>query len=672
MTNTELQLPSFSEIDIQSLQADMSALMKSTREAEETLLEQGDVDWAWFESLEQLDVAFSNAWSPISHLNAVISDENLRKSHDLVVSEMSAWFTDKAQDPRRYKHFEALLSRDDGSVEAREAVRQALLAFKLSGIGLSDVDQAQVKAIKSELSKLGNEFSNRVVDATDRWNLNVIDEQRVAGIPAPNLDYAKQLAEAKQLDGWLFTLDIPQYLAVMTYADDRDLRRELHEAFASRASPVNTLDSELNNAPTIERTLELRAELSKLLGYANYAELSLATKMAESTDQVLGFLNELAEKSLATAQAEFSELQSFAQANGLEGGLKPWDVAYYSELLKQSSYQVSAQEVKAYFPVDSVVAGLFDVVNKLFDVSFERDEVDVWHEDASFYWLVRNGQRIAGFYFDLFAREGKRGGAWMADARVRVSSPLVTQLPITFLNCNFAPPTKDTPSLLTHDDVTTLFHEFGHGLHHMLTQVTVADVSGINGVAWDAVELPSQWLENWCWDRDTLKSMSRHYQSGDSLPDELLDKMLRAKNFQSAMAMCRQLEFALFDFELHANPSWNRYSDVMAHLDAIRSKVCVLPVSELNHFPCSFSHIFAGGYAAGYYSYKWAEVLSADAFGLFEELGLYNREAAERFELKFLCRGGSKPAAELYRDFRGRDAKVDYLLRHSGIEVEHV
>ncbi|NVK11550.1 MAG: M3 family metallopeptidase, partial [Gammaproteobacteria bacterium] len=546
------------------------------------------------------------------------------------------------------------------------------LAFKLSGIGLSDVDQAQVKAIKSELSKLGNEFSNRVVDATDRWNLNVIDEQRVAGIPAPNLDYAKQLAEAKQLDGWLFTLDIPQYLAVMTYADDRDLRRELHEAFASRASPVNTLDSELNNAPTIERTLELRAELSKLLGYANYAELSLATKMAESTDQVLGFLNELAEKSLATAQAEFSELQSFAQANGLEGGLKPWDVAYYSELLKQSSYQVSAQEVKAYFPVDSVVAGLFDVVNKLFDVSFERDEVDVWHEDASFYWLVRNGQRIAGFYFDLFAREGKRGGAWMADARVRVSSPLVTQLPIAFLNCNFAPPTKDTPSLLTHDDVTTLFHEFGHGLHHMLTQVTVADVSGINGVAWDAVELPSQWLENWCWDRDTLKSMSRHYQSGDSLPDELLDKMLRAKNFQSAMAMCRQLEFALFDFELHANPSWNRYSDVMAHLDAIRSKVCVLPVSELNHFPCSFSHIFAGGYAAGYYSYKWAEVLSADAFGLFEELGLYNREAAERFELKFLCRGGSKPAAELYRDFRGRDAKVDYLLRHSGIEVEHV
>ena len=647
MTNTELQLPSFSQIDIQSLRADMTALMQSTREAEEALLEQPSVDWRWFESLEQLDVAFSNAWSPISHLNAVISDENLRKAHDSVVSEMSTWFTEKAQDPRRYKHFEALLARDDGSSEAREAVRQALLAFKLSGIGLSEANQAQVKSIKSELSKLGNEFSNRVVDATDRWNLNITDEQRVAGIPAPNLEYAKQLAADKQLEGWLFTLDIPQYLAVMTYAEDRDLRRELHEAFASRASPVNTLDPELNNAPTIERTLELRAELSQLLGYANYAELSLATKMAESTDQVLGFLNELAEKSLATAQAEFSELEAFAQSKGLESGLKPWDVAYYSELLKQSSYQVSAQEVKAYFPVDSVVAGLFEVVNKLFGVTFERDDVDVWHKDASFYWLVRNGQRIAGFYFDLFAREGKRGGAWMADARVRVSSPLVTQLPIAFLNCNFAPPTKDTPSLLTHDDVTTLFHEFGHGLHHMLTQVTVADVSGINGVAWDAVELPSQWLENWCWDRETLKSMSRHYQSGESLTDELLDKMLKAKNFQSAMAMCRQLEFALFDFELHANPAWNCYEEVMTHLDAIRSKVCVLPVSELNHFPCSFSHIFAGGYAAGYYSYKWAEVLSADAFGLFEELGLYNREAAERFEHKFLCRGGSKPAAEL-------------------------
>ena len=672
MTNTDLQLPSFSQIDIESLHTHMTALMQSTRETEEALLEQSSVDWRWFESLEQLDVAFSNAWSPISHLNAVISDENLRKAHDSVVSEMSTWFTEKAQDPRRYKYFEALLEREDGSLEAREAVRQALLAFKLSGIGLSDADQAQVKAIKSELSKLGNEFSNRVVDATDRWNLNVTDERRIAGIPAPNLDYAKQLAADKQLEGWLFTLDIPQYLAVMTYAEDRDLRRELHEAFASRASPVNTLDPELNNAPTIERTLELRAELSQLLGYANYAELSLATKMAESTDQVLGFLNELAEKSLATAQAEFSELQAFAESKGLEGGLKPWDVAYYSELLKQSSYQVSAQEVKAYFPVDSVVAGLFEVVNKLFDVTFERDDVDVWHKDASFYWLVRNGQRIAGFYFDLYAREGKRGGAWMADARVRVSSPLVTQLPIAFLNCNFAPPTKDTPSLLTHDDVTTLFHEFGHGLHHMLTQVTVADVSGINGVAWDAVELPSQWLENWCWDRDTLKSMSRHYQSGESLPDELLEKMLKAKNFQSAMAMCRQLEFALFDFELHANPAWNRYDEVMTHLDAIRSKVCVLPVSALNHFPCSFSHIFAGGYAAGYYSYKWAEVLSADAFGLFEELGLYNREAAERFEHKFLCRGGSKPAAELYRDFRGRDAKVDYLLKHSGIEVEHV
>jgi len=668
MTNTQNQLPEFSSLSFDKIEDDIVGLIETTRQAEETLLATEEVDWTWYERMEALDVKFSNAWSPISHLNAVLSDDTLRAAHDAAVAKMSVWFTEKAQDPRRFKRYEALLARSDGSEAAREAVNQALLAFKLSGIDLPEAEQSRVKSIKSELSKLGNEFSNRVVDATDRWVLIIDNKSRLKGIPQPNIDQAKRVAEQKGSEGWALTLDIPQYLAVMTYAEDRDLRRALHEAFVSRASPVNSLDVTLDNAPAIEQTLALRSELSQLLGYSDYAELSLATKMADSTDQVLGFLNELADKSFDAAVNEFHELSVFAKAQGLEGGLEPWDIAYFSERLKQASYDVNSQEVKAYFPVDAAINGLFDVVAKLFNVSFESAEVDKWHEDARFYWLKRGDERIAGFYLDLFAREGKRGGAWMADARVKVASPLVSQLPIAFLNCNFASPSDETPSLLTHQDVTTLFHEFGHGLHHMLTKVTVADVSGINGVAWDAVELPSQWLENWCWDRDTLKAMSSHYQTDEPLPDALLEKMLKAKNFQSAMGMCRQLEFALFDFELHAHPEWQSYDEVMVHLHRVREKVSVLPVSPLNHFPCSFSHIFAGGYAAGYYSYKWAEVLSADAFGLFEELGLFSQEAARRFEENILNQGGAKPAAELYRAFRGRDAEVDYLLKHSGIE----
>jgi len=479
---------------------------------------------------------------------------------------------------------------------------------------------------------------------------------------------ARQAAEAKGEDGWLLTLDFPSYIPVMTYADDRALREEVYTAFATRASDQGPHAGQWDNSAVMQEILQLRLEKAQLLGFENYAEYSLATKMAEDPDQVIGFLRDLAEKSLSEAKREYQELCDFAREEFGMASLEAWDVTYFGEKLKHARYEISQEMLRPYFPLPKVLEGMFDVAQRLFGIDIcEITEFDSWHKDARHFEVRRNEELIARFYLDPFAREKKRGGAWMDDCRVRRRlDDGSLQLPVAYLVCNFNPPVGDDPALLTHNEVTTLFHEFGHGIHHMLTRIEAADVSGINGVAWDAVELPSQFLENWCWEPEALALISGHYQTGETLPQALLDKMLAAKNFQSGMMMVRQLEFSLFDFQLHREYQPGE-TEVQAVLDRIRSEVAVVNPPVLNRFQHSFSHIFAGGYAAGYYSYKWAEVLSADAFSRFEEEGIFNTQTGADFLHAILEQGGSREAMALFTEFRGRKPEVDALLRHSGI-----
>ncbi|WP_158890067.1 M3 family metallopeptidase, partial [Pseudomonas sp. BAV 2493] len=495
------------------------------------------------------------------------------------------------------------------------------------------------------------------------------DEAALAGLPESAKAQLQAAAQAKELDGWLVTLEFPSYYAVMTYADDRALREEVYAAYATRASEQGPNAGQFDNGPVMEELLDLRQELARLLGYANYAELSLATKMAESSDQVLGFLRDLAVRSKPFAQRDLEELRAFAAEQGVQD-LQSWDTGYFAEKLRQQRYSLSQEEVRAWFPVDKVLSGLFATVQKLYGIEIaELRDFEKWHPDVRLFEIKENGTSIGRFYFDLYARANKRGGAWMDGARDKrrdAQGRLID--PVAYLVCNFTPASPGQPALLTHDEVTTLFHEFGHGLHHLLTRVEHASVSGINGVAWDAVELPSQFMENWCWEPEGLALISGHYETGEPLPQELLAKMLAAKNFQSGLMMLRQLEFSLFDFELHASHGDGR--SVREVLEGIRDEISVVRPPAYNRFPNSFAHIFAGGYAAGYYSYKWAEVLSADAFAKFEEEGVFNPQTGRAFREAILARGGSQAPMVLFVDFRGREPSIDALLRHSGLSEE--
>ncbi len=498
-------------------------------------------------------------------------------------------------------------------------------------------------------------------------------KEDLSGLPEGVVAAAAEAAAEAGLDGkWVFTLHAPSIWPFLTYADNRELRREVYEAFVTRASDLGPDGGTWDNTPVMAEILKRRHALAQLLGFNNYAERSLATKMARSVDEVLGFLNELASKSRPVAQQEVAELQAFARDNHGVAELEAWDIGYYSEKLRQQRYDISPETLRPWFPVDRVVPGLFAVAEKLFDVQIEaRPEVETWHPDATAYRISRHGEPVAWFYLDLYARQGKRGGAWMADCRVRWRNQRgQLQLPVAFLTCNFTPPVNGKPSLLTHDEVTTLYHEFGHGLHHMLTQVEVLDVSGINGVAWDAVELPSQFLENWCWNPESLALIAAHHETGEPLPEDLLQKLLAAKNFQSGMAMVRQLEFSLFDFRLHAEFTPQAPTNPLDMHRQVRSEIAVVKSPEFNRFPNAFSHIFAGGYAAGYYSYKWAEVLAADAFSLFEERGIFDPETGHAFLHNILEKGGSQEPMELFKAFRGREPAVDALLKQSGITDE--
>ena len=502
------------------------------------------------------------------------------------------------------------------------------------------------------------------------WTKHVTDEAELAGLPESALDAAKQAAHQKDLQGWLFTLDIPSYLPVMLYADNRALREEMYRAYATRASEQGPNAGKWDNNPIIQETLALRTELASLLGFANYAERSIATKMASTTEQVVGFLRDLAAKSKPQAERELAEVRAFAAEKHGMDEMEAWDVPYYSEKLKQDRYSISDEILRPYFPEHKALTGLFTVVEKLYGLSIsEVENADTWHKDVRLFSITDKDGTLRGqFYLDLYARPKKRGGAWMDECRVRrVKASGELQAPVAYLTCNFNGPVGNKPALFTHDEVVTLFHEFGHGIHHMLTQMSVPGVSGINGVPWDAVELPSQFLENWCWQEEALGFISGHYETGEPLPKSLLDKMLAARDFQAAMQMIRQLEFSLFDFMLHMEDG--KTADVQGVLNTVRDEVSVIQPPSFNRFQTSFGHIFAGGYAAGYYSYKWAEVLSADAFSRFEEEGIFNPQTGADFLHNILEMGGSREPMDLFVAFRGREPQVDALLRHNGIQA---
>ena len=668
-------LPPFSQIQPEQVQAAVTQAIADCKQKISDVLAQRD-SHTWdslIAPLEEVNDRLARVWSPVSHLNSVLNSEALRAAHDACLPLLSEFQTYVGQHEGLYQAYLGLFESDDFprlDGAQRKEIQNTLRDFRLSGIGLPAEAQQRYGEIQARLSELASRFSNNVLDATQGWTKLVSDEAELAGLPQSVLAAARQLAEQKGQQGWLFTLDIPSYLPVMMYADNRELRAELYEAFTTRASDQGPNAGKWDNSAIMTELLTLRRELAKLLGFGNYAELSLATKMAEKTEQVVGFLTDLAAKSLPQGKAELEEIRTFAAEHHGQRELAAWDLPYYAEKLKQHKFSISDEQLRPYFPANKVVKGLFEVVKRVFGIKVrERLGIDTWHPDVRFYDIFDAEDELRGsFYLDLYAREHKQGGAWMdvcLGRRYRQDGSL--QKPVAYLTCNFNGPVDGKPALFTHDEVVTLFHEFGHGIHHMLTQIDVAGVAGINGVAWDAVDLPSQFLENWCWESEALAFISGHHETGEPLPADLLEKMLTARNFQAAMQMLRQLEFALFDFRLHQEFDPANPDQTPTLLAEVRSQVAVMTPPAFNRFQHSFSHIFAGGYAAGYYSYKWAEVLSADAFSRFEEEGIFNPATGQSFLKNILEKGGSKEPMELFRAFRGREPQVDALLRHSGI-----
>lgn len=672
-TSTGESLPNFAAIEPEHIVPAMEQRIAEAKQTIDEVLKRGDFSWVGLvEPLTDADEKIEQVWAPVSHLNSVVSTAALREAHDACLPLLSDYSTFVGQHKGLFDAYQSL--RDSESFSQLSQAQQKLLTdtlrdFHLSGVDLPEDKKQRYASISAKLSELSSQFSNNLLDATQAWSCHVTDEARLAGLPESIQEAAAEAAESAGKSGWLFTLDIPSYLPVMLYAEDRELRREMYQAFTTRASDQGPNAGQYDNSEIMNETVALRHELANLLGFDDYADMSLATKMAESPEQVLEFLDDLSERSLPQAKHEYAEIAAFAEQAGVKE-LQAWDVPYYSEQLKQQRYAVSDELLRPYFPEQQVLNGLFEVVKRLFGMTIsEQKDVNSWHPQVRFFRIHdAEGQLRGSFYLDLYARSGKRGGAWMADClgrRVKQSGEV--QYPVAFLTCNFSKPVGNKPALFTHDEVLTLFHEFGHGLHHMLTQIDTAGVSGINGVEWDAVELPSQFLENWCWEPDALAHISGHYETGEPLPEELLQKMLAAKNFQSAMQMVRQLEFSLFDMRVHHQYDPRRGAEIAEVLQQVREQVAVRMPPEYNRFQHSFGHIFAGGYAAGYYSYKWAEVLSADAFSRFEEEGIFNATTGRDFLNAILERGGSRSAADLFVEFRGREPQVEPLLRHSGI-----
>lgn len=667
-------LPPFSRIKPEHVEPAVTQAIDTAREAVNQLLANiAEPTWeSLVEPMEEIEASIDHVWSPVSHMNSVVNSDELRQAYNACLPKLSEFGTELGQNEDLYRAYKALADSDEYQsldTAQKKVIDNAVRDFRLSGVELEAADREQYKKITQKLTELSAKFEENLLDATHAWKKHITDESMLSGLPPSTIAMAEQFAKRDGLDGWVFTLDFPSYMPVMSYADNRELREEMYTAFATKASDQGPNAGKWDNTEVMADILKLRHELAQLLGYDNHAERSLATKMAQSPQQVLDFLNDLASRSKPIAEKEFEELKAFAKETADMDELQAWDVTYYAEQLRQQRYAISQEELKPYFPEDKVVQGLFAVVRKLYGLEIsERNDVDTWHKDVRFFEIREaNGDLRGQFYLDLYARQHKRGGAWMDECLVRRKTSAGIQTPVAFLTCNFSEPVGDKPALFTHDEVTTLFHEFGHGLHHMLTKIDYSGVSGINGVAWDAVELPSQFMENWCWEREALDLIAGHYETGESLPEDLYNKMIAARNFQSAMMMLRQLEFSLFDFRLHLEYNPNETNQVDKILAEVRDQVTVVKPPKFNRFAHSFAHIFAGGYAAGYYSYKWAEVLSADAFSKFEEKGIFDRQTGLEFLSSILEQGGSKEPMELFIEFRGREPEIDALLRHSGI-----
>lgn len=664
-------LPAFSKIKPEHIKPAVEAVIKTCRETIEAVSQIENPTWENF-YLPQAAAGdqFSRAWSPVGHLNAVKNSPELREAYQACLPLLSEYSTWAGQHKGLYEGYLKLKNSpafESYSLAQKKAIENSLRDFELSGISLPEDKQKRYGEISARLSELSSDFSNNVLDATMGWDIVITDEAQLKGLPESALEAAKLSAESKGKKGYRFTLEFPSYYPVLTYCENRELREMMYKEYATRASDQGSNAGKWDNSANIDEKLKLRRELAQLLGFATYADYSLATKMAENPQQVVEFLEDLANRAKKQAKEELCALKAFAN-HACSEQLEPWDIAYYSEKQKQALYAINDEELRPYFPEDRVLSGLFELMKRIFGLRIEEKfGIDTWHKDVRFFQIYdEQGEERGAFYLDLYARENKRGGAWMDDCinQKRFADGSL-QKPVAYLTCNFNKPIGNKPALFTHDEVTTLFHEFGHGIHHMLTQIEVGDVAGINGVPWDAVELPSQFLENWCWEEEALAFISGHYETGKPLPKEKLTQLLKAKNFQAAMFVVRQLEFGLFDFRLHlAEP---REGLVLDTLKAVKAEVAIVKTPEWVRTPHSFSHIFAGGYAAGYYSYLWAEVLSADAFSKFEEDGIFNRETGQSFLDNILTRGGSEEPMVLFERFRGRKPTLDALLRHKGI-----
>ena len=664
-------LPRFQEFDPEFVAPAMSELIANVLAvAERVVADEGEPTWEGFVvPLDDAVERLRRAWGQVAHLNAVSNSPQLRIAYNENLSEVTQLFTDLAQNEGlhdRYKALKATPAFADLSEAQRKVVENELRDFRLGGADLPAGRKAEFKENAQRLAKLSSKFNDNVLDATNAFELVVTERGDLVGIPDDVLDSARMAAKEDGQSGWKFTLHAPSYLPVMQYAENRELRERMYRAFATRASEFGPSDRD--NTPLIAEILALRQQQARLLGYEDYSQVSLESKMADSAQQVNDFLSELAVRARPYALRDLDELQTFAKRELGLVSLEPWDLGYASERLRVDRYALSSQEVKQYFPEHKVLEGMFGVVHSLYGVHIEEAEAPRWNEDVRFY-SIRDGDNelIGQFYVDLYARSTKRGGAWMDDAITRRRKGDGLQTPVAYLNCNFSRPVGDKPALFTHDEVITLFHEFGHGLHHLLTRVDVPGVSGINGVEWDAVELPSQFMENFCWEWDVLKSMTQHVQSGNPISREIFDKLRAAKNFQMGMQTVRQIEFSMFDMCVHHGYDSGGPLTPMQVLDQVRKKVAVMIPPPFNRFPNGFSHIFGGGYAAGYYSYKWAEVLSADAYAVFEENGILDDGVGSRFRDEILAQGGSRPALESFIAFRGREPTIDALLRHSGM-----
>lgn len=663
--------PRFDQIKTEDIKPALQTAIAEAREQIAAIKAQTHTDWAnTVEKLTDITERVGRIWSVVSHLNSVVDTPELRAVYNELMPEITIFFTEIGQDIELYNRFKIIKNSaefDTLSPAQQTKLNHDLRDFVLSGAELPPEQQAELAQLQTEGAQLGAKFAQNIQDATDAFGIYFDDAAPLAGIPEDSLAMFAAAAQSEGKTGYKIGLQIPHYLAVIQYADNRELREQIYRAYVTRASELSD-DGKFDNTANIDRTLENALKTAKLLGFKNYAELSLATKMADTPEQVLNFLHDLARRAKPFAEKDFAEIKAFARENLNIEDPQSWDLSYAAEKLRQAKYAFSEAEVKKYFPISKVLAGLFAQIKKLYGIELVEKTVPVWHKDVRYFELKQDGQTIGGVYMDLYAREGKRGGAWMDGYKSRRRFADGTlQLPTAYLVCNFTPPVGDKEARLSHDEIITLFHETGHGLHHLLTQVDEVGVSGINGVEWDAVELPSQFMENFVWEYDVLAQMSSHEETGAVLPKELFDKMHAAKNFQRGMFLVRQMEFALFDMEIYHQEDEGRLKEWPQILDKVRQEVAVTQPPAYNRFALSFSHIFAGGYAAGYYSYAWAEVLSADAYAAFEESDDV-AETGRRFWEEILAVGGSRSAAESFKAFRGREPSLDALLRHSGFD----